>query len=65
MKMLIDTALLKFRIFIHQNRIVKKKKKEGLPRWLSLCSLNAGALGSIPGEGTRSHMLQLRPSAVK
>ena len=29
-------------------------------QWLRLQSLNAGDLGSIPGEGTRSHMLQLR-----
>ena len=26
---------------------------------------NAGDLGSIPGQGTRSHMLQLSPSAAK
>ena len=26
---------------------------------------NAGSLGSIPGQGTRSHMLQLRPGAAK
>ena len=26
---------------------------------------NAGSLGSIPGQGTRSHMPQLRPSAAK
>ena len=29
-------------------------------QWLRLQSLNAGDLGSIPGQGTRSHMLQLR-----
>lgn len=34
-------------------------------RWLSLCAPNAGSPGSIPGQGTRSHILQLRPSAVK
>ena len=32
---------------------------------LRLCVPNAGGPGSIPGQGTRSHMLQLRPSAVK
>ena len=26
---------------------------------------NAGELGSMPGQGTRSHMLQLSPSAAK
>ena len=29
-------------------------------QWLRLCAPNAGGLGSIPGQGTRSHMLQLR-----
>ena len=28
-------------------------------QWLRLCSPNTGALGSIPDQGTRSHMLQL------
>ena len=32
---------------------------------VGLCALKAGDLGSIPGQGTRSHMLQLRPSAAK
>ena len=32
--------------------------------WLRLRAPNAGGLGSIPGQGTRSHMLQLRMSAV-
>ena len=27
---------------------------------LRLCTPNAGGLGSIPGQGTRSHILQLR-----
>ena len=29
-------------------------------QWLRLCAPNAGGLGSIPGQGTRSHMLQLK-----
>ena len=29
-------------------------------QWLRLCAPNAGGLGSIPGQGTRSHMPQLR-----
>ena len=29
-------------------------------QWLRLCAPNAGSLGSIPGQGTRSHMPQLR-----
>ena len=28
-------------------------------QWLRLCALNVGGLGSIPGQATRSHMLQL------
>ena len=31
-------------------------------QWLRLCAPNAGALGSIPGQGVRSHMPQLRPT---
>ena len=34
-------------------------------QWLRLRTLNAGGLGSIPGQGTRSHMPQLRPSSAK
>ena len=32
-------------------------------QWLMLWAPNAGGPGSIPGEGTRSHMLQLRPQS--
>ena len=45
-----------------------KKEDRGTPlvvQWLRLYSLNAGALGLIPGWGTRSHMSQLRPCAAK
>ena len=34
-------------------------------QWLRLCTPKAGGPGSIPGQGTRPHMLQLRPSAAK
>ena len=41
-------------------------------QWLRLRALNAGGLGSIPGQETRTHMTQLRvcipqlrPSAAK
>ena len=30
-------------------------------QWLRLCAPNAGDLGSIPGQGTRVHMLQTMP----
>ena len=33
--------------------------------WLRLWAPNTVGLGSIPGQGTRSHMLQLRPSTAK
>jgi len=29
-------------------------------QWLKLCASNARGLGLIPGQGTRSHMQQLR-----
>ena len=29
-------------------------------QWLTLCAPHAGNLGSIPGQGTRAHKLQLR-----
>ena len=29
-------------------------------QWLRLCNPNAGNPGSIPGQGTRSHMVKLR-----
>ena len=29
-------------------------------QWIRLCAPNAGGPGSIPGQGTRSHMPQLR-----
>ena len=28
-------------------------------QWLRFCAANAGALGLIPGQGTKSHMPQL------
>ena len=34
-------------------------------QWLRLCAANGEGTGSIPGQWTRSHMLQLRPSAAK
>ena len=33
-------------------------------QWLSLCTPNAGGQGSIPGQGTRFHMLQLKKACV-
>ena len=33
-------------------------------QWIRPCALNVGGPGSIPGQGTRSHMPQLRPGAA-
>ena len=37
-----------------------KPRTSWVVRWLRLHTPNAGSLGSIPGQGTRSHMPQLR-----
>ena len=34
-------------------------------QWLRLYALSAGGLGSIPSQGARSHMPQLRTGAAK
>ena len=34
-------------------------------QWLRLCAPNTGGLSSIPGQGTRPHMLKLRPGVAK
>ena len=34
-------------------------------QWVRCHTLNAGVAGSIPDQGTRSHMLQLRSGTVK
>ena len=34
-------------------------------QWLRLFTPSAGGLGLIPSQETRSHMLQLRPSAAQ
>ena len=33
-------------------------------QWLRLCAPNAEGPGSIPGQGTRSRVLQLRPTVA-
>ena len=38
----------------------KKYKDFLVVQWLRLLASNAGGLGSTPGHGTGSHMLQLR-----
>ena len=34
-------------------------------QWLTLCIPKAKGPGLVPGQGTRSHMLQLRPGTDK
>ena len=34
-------------------------------QWLELCAHNVRGPGSIPGQGARAHMLQLRPQTAK
>ena len=48
---------------IKKHSYLKKKKKGGtslVVQWLRLCAPNAGGLGSIPGQGTRSCRSQLK-----
>ena len=40
-------------------------KTQTMVQWLRLCAPSAGGLGSIPGQGTRSHRPQLRPGTAK
>ena len=39
-----------------EDAISKEHSGTSLVKWLRLCAPNAGGLGSIPGQGTRSHM---------
>ena len=34
-------------------------------QWLTLCTPKARGPGSAPGQGTRSHILQLRPGTAE
>ena len=51
-------------IIRYRGSIIRRGTSLGV-RWLRLCASNAGGPGLIPGRGTRSHMPQLRPGAVK
>ena len=42
-----------------------KGKTALVAQWLTLYVPNAGSLGLIPGQGTRSHILQVRSTAAK
>ena len=50
--------------------MLEKKKKNHVGtslvvQWLTLQVSNAGGPGFIPDQGTRAHILQLRPGAAK
>lgn len=52
------------------NRKIWKRKKATrgttlVTQWLRLCTPNTGSLGSITGQGARSHMLQLKTQHVR
>ena len=53
---------VKWLLLIKENQVFRDSP---VIQWLGLHAPNAGALDSIPGQGTRSHMLQLRPSIAK
>ena len=50
-----------------QERKFKMKAQETslVVQWLGPRAPNEGCLGLIPGQGTKSHRLQLRPGAAK
>ena len=50
----------------HQGIYINRDLKDILVvQWLRLCTPNAGGMGLIPGQRTRSHMPQLKPSTAK
>ena len=53
---------MKPKAVLNMNRMQARTKPGTslLVQWLRLCTPNAGDLGSIPGQGTRSHMAQLK-----
>ena len=54
------------KIYYTQREGEKRKLGASLVvQWLRLCAPNTLGLSSIPGQGTRSHMLQLRPGEAK
>ena len=45
--------------------ILKTSGTSPLVQWLRVHAPSAGSLDSIPGQGTRSHMQELRPTSAK
>ena len=61
---LISWAWVNWGVHISKTKKVKSCV-QGLPWWWRFCAPSAGDPGLIPGQGTRSHMPQLRPGTVK
>ena len=47
------------------NALIDERGDPLVVQWLRLLAPNAGGLGSIPGQGTRSYILRLKPRAAK
>ena len=57
-------------LFVYKAKVMLLKKTcvggtSLVVQWLRLHAPSAGGLGLIPGQGARSHMLQLKPSIAK
>ena len=53
----------KGRLYLSLSLDIKKQSRMGTPlvaQWLRLLTSNAGGLGLVPGQGTRSHVPQLK-----
>ena len=64
MVMCVDFYFTSFKIFfiVCVSLIKPWKGTSLLVQWLRFCTPDAGGLGSIPGQGTRSYMPQLKIS---
>ena len=56
-----------YRLFFYMSKLIIKCNVRDFStkvQYLRLCAPSAGGLGSIPGQGTRSHMLQPKIPSV-
>ena len=56
---------IKFRSLLRYQQGMVRLGTSLVVQWLRLRAPHAGSPDSIPGQGTRSHMLQLRPGTAK
>ena len=55
------TLFVSLKLFQNKKFVLKISRGTSLVvQWLRLCAFSAGGQGSIPDQGTRSQMLQLR-----